>query len=137
MTRGGGVHPRAHAPRSAHVPAEKTCATCGRTFAWRAKWARDWEHVRYCSTSCKRGLDDVDRALEAALLRLLAARAGDASVCPSEAARAIASEWRPLMERARMAARRLLAQGLVEITQGGRRVDPDTAKGPIRVRRAR
>lgn len=30
----------------------KICAACGRPFAWRRKWARDWEAVRYCSTRC-------------------------------------------------------------------------------------
>jgi hypothetical protein len=39
------------------------------------------------------------------------------------------------MEPARAAARRLVARGEVEITQGGRVVDPSTAKGPLRVRR--
>jgi hypothetical protein len=32
---------------------EKVCATCGRPFAWRKKWARDWEAVRFCSERCK------------------------------------------------------------------------------------
>lgn len=32
---------------------QKTCAACGRPFAWRRKWARDWENVRYCSQSCR------------------------------------------------------------------------------------
>lgn len=40
------------------------------------------------------------------------------------------------MEQARMAARRLVAAGRAEVTQAGRVVDPSTAKGPIRVRRA-
>jgi hypothetical protein len=44
-------------------------------------------------------------------------------------------DWRSLMEPARAAARRLVAAGEVEITQGGRVVDPSTADGPIRVRR--
>jgi len=39
------------------------------------------------------------------------------------------------MERARQAARRLVARGLVEITQRGRVVDPDHARGPIRIRK--
>jgi hypothetical protein len=30
----------------------KTCAACGLPFAWRKKWARDWENVRYCSKRC-------------------------------------------------------------------------------------
>ncbi len=39
------------------------------------------------------------------------------------------------MEPARQAARRLVAAGEIEITQGGHVVDPSTAKGPIRLRR--
>jgi hypothetical protein len=114
---------------------EKPCATCGRTMVWRAKWAKNWDTVRYCSAGCRRGLDATDRALEAAILALLGQRAATATICPSEAARAVAEDWEPLMERARMAARRLVAAGAVLITQRGAVVDPSTAKGPIRVRR--
>ncbi|WP_434063844.1 DUF2256 domain-containing protein [Roseateles subflavus] len=32
----------------------KPCLHCGRPFAWRRKWARDWEQVRYCSERCRR-----------------------------------------------------------------------------------
>ena len=68
-----------------------------------------------------------------------AGRAGGATICPSEAAREVGSEdgWRDLMEPARRAARRLVAAGEVEITQGGKVVDPSSAKGPIRIRRVR
>lgn len=31
----------------------KPCAACGRPFAWRRKWARDWENVRFCSDRCR------------------------------------------------------------------------------------
>jgi hypothetical protein len=31
----------------------KTCAACGRPFAWRKKWERSWEQVRYCSDRCR------------------------------------------------------------------------------------
>jgi len=41
------------------------------------------------------------------------------------------------MEPARCAARRLVAAGRIEIVQGGRVVDPSTAKGPIRLRLVR
>jgi hypothetical protein len=34
---------------------EKTCLHCGRPFAWRRKWARVWDEVRYCSDACRRG----------------------------------------------------------------------------------
>lgn len=117
--------------------APKTCASCGRTIEWRAKWAANWDEVRYCSDACRRHrLDDTDRKLEHAIDTLLDARASGATICPSEAARSVGGDdWRPLMEPARRAARRLVAAGRVEITQGGKVVDPSTAKGPIRLRR--
>lgn len=60
-----------------------------------------------------------------------------ATICPSEVARQEGGEaWRGLMEPVREAARRLVAAGEVVITQGGQVVDPSTAKGPIRIRRA-
>lgn len=31
----------------------KICATCARPFAWRKKWARDWDQVKYCSDRCR------------------------------------------------------------------------------------
>ena len=122
--------------------ADRVCTVCGRHIAWRAKWARDWEQVRHCSTACRRrGLGPTDTALEDAIRVLLADRARTATLCPSEAARQVAGaterEWRPLMEPARMAARRLVARGEVEVLQGGQVVDPSTAKGPIRIRRSR
>lgn len=39
--------------RKADLPT-KTCAACGLEFAWRKKWARDWDSVRYCSERCRR-----------------------------------------------------------------------------------
>jgi hypothetical protein len=76
-----------------------------------------------------------DRRLERAILELLATRPVGATICPSEVARVAApDDWRRLMEPARRAARRLVVSGHVEITQGGRVVDPSTAKGPIRIR---
>ncbi|MER3390521.1 MAG: DUF3253 domain-containing protein [Microcella sp.] len=92
----------------------------------------------------------VDSELEASIRSLLASRARGTTICPSEAARAVAADgtdapraepgtepWRALLEPARRAARRLVAAGEVEITQGGRVVDPSSAKGPIRVRLVR
>ncbi|WBV42114.1 DUF2256 domain-containing protein [Pseudoroseomonas cervicalis] len=40
--------------RKPNLP-EKPCAACGRPFAWRKKWARVWEEVRYCSDACREG----------------------------------------------------------------------------------
>ncbi|MEO0918779.1 MAG: DUF2256 domain-containing protein [Pseudomonadota bacterium] len=34
--------------------AEKMCVTCGRPFAWRKKWEKVWDEVRYCSDRCRR-----------------------------------------------------------------------------------
>jgi hypothetical protein len=34
---------------------EKICVACGRPFAWRKKWERDWEQVKFCSDACRRG----------------------------------------------------------------------------------
>ena len=39
--------------KKADLP-EKTCATCGRPFVWRRKWARDWDAVRHCSDGCRK-----------------------------------------------------------------------------------
>ncbi|MEM7811401.1 MAG: DUF2256 domain-containing protein [Planctomycetota bacterium] len=36
----------------------KTCIACGRPFAWRKKWARDWDQVKYCSDRCRRAGPD-------------------------------------------------------------------------------
>jgi len=121
------------------TPEPKVCQSCGRRIEWRKKWERDWDSVRYCSQSCRRhGVSAVDLQLEATIRDLLGKRAATSTICPSDAARAVSpDDWRDLMEPARRAARRLVAAGEVDITQGGRVVDPSTAKGPIRIRRHR
>ena len=83
-------------------------------------------------------VDDLDARLERTIDELLGQRRPDASICPSEAARAVDPDgWRDLMPAARAAAGRLAAAGQAEVTQGGRVVDVATAKGPVRVRRPR
>jgi hypothetical protein len=80
----------------------------------------------------------VDEKLESAILALLARRKPGETICPSEAARAVApGSWRPLMDAARAAARRLAGRGAVQVTQGGRVVDPSNVRGPIRLRLVR
>jgi len=123
--------------------ASKTCTACGRRIEWRKKWERNWDDVRYCSAACRRrGVRTVDTDLASAITTLLDDRPGGATICPSEAARLVASgqgsgrdDWRDLMEPARAAAHRLVADGHLEIVQRGTVVDPSTAKGPIRIRR--
>ena len=91
-------------------------------------------------------ISETDRELEARILELLDQRGEGKTICPSDAARAVHGEarggspddgWRDLMEPVRRAARRLVAQGKVVVTQGGEVVDPETARGPIRLRRVR
>ncbi|MCW4150981.1 DUF2256 domain-containing protein [Halomonas sp. 18H] len=41
------------AHRKPHLPT-KICPICEKPFAWRRKWARDWENVIYCSQRCRR-----------------------------------------------------------------------------------
>jgi hypothetical protein len=123
----------------AMTPDDKTCRSCGRRIEWRRKWERNWDEVVYCSDACRRQkVSKSDQELERVILELLAKRAATSTICPSDAARAVSpDDWRDLMEPARRAARRLVAAGEVDITQGGNVVDPSTAKGPIRIRRHR
>ena len=69
--------------------------------------------------------------IRAAILDLALRRGRRKSLCPSEVAKALAADWRPLMSEVRA-----VAAGMPEIiaTQGGVEVDPLTARGPIRLR---
>jgi hypothetical protein len=119
---------------------DKICKTCGRTFEWRKQWAQDWDIIKYCSDACRgHKPEDSEAALEAAILSLLAERAPNQTICPSEAAKMVGGtearrDWEGLMEPARAAARRLVAKEKIVITQHGEVVDPRTAKGAIRLR---
>ena len=76
-----------------------------------------------------------DRELEQAIVSLLERRRTGATICPSEAARAVGGEgWRRLMDPAREAAGRLVEGGRIDVTQGGDVVDLAAARGPIRLR---
>ncbi len=78
---------------------------------------------------------DKHNSLEAAILRLLESRRPGASICPSEAARAVFDEdWRGQMPQVRSVANEMSRRNQIEICQKGIAVDPATAKGPIRLR---
>ncbi|MGY6647972.1 DUF2256 domain-containing protein [Wenyingzhuangia sp. IMCC45574] len=32
----------------------KRCLVCRKPFAWRKKWEKNWNDVKYCSERCKR-----------------------------------------------------------------------------------
>jgi hypothetical protein len=74
-----------------------------------------------------------DQEIERAILALLEQRDEGKTICPSEAARALAGDddFRALMDPVRR-----VADGMpeVEITQKGRAVQLDAARGPIRLR---
>ncbi len=73
---------------------------------------------------------------EATILDLLARRDPGKTICPSDAARALGGDdgFRPLMPLVRDAARALVAAQRIEVTQSGRPVDLDAARGAIRFR---
>ncbi len=77
-----------------------------------------------------------DRAIADAIFRLLRARAPTLTICPSEAARALApagDAWRALMPDVRRVAAGLARAGRLRVTRGGEPVDASDAGGPIRL----
>ena len=71
--------------------------------------------------------------IAATILALAAARGPGRTICPSEAARALSEDWRPLMPEVRRVAAELASDGRLSVIQRGRAVDPRTARGPIRL----
>lgn len=90
--------------------------------------------MRYCSERCRALRARASADDEAAILTLLAARANDATICPSEILPADERRDRARTERVREAARRLVHAGRIEILQRGAAVSPDAFRGPIRLR---
>jgi hypothetical protein len=74
--------------------------------------------------------------IEETILELLRRRDEGKTICPSDAARALASDgdFRPLMDPVRERAAAMAAGGRLEVTQQGEVVDLDSARGPIRLR---
>ena len=70
----------------------------------------------------------------AATLRLLAHRAAEATICPSEVARTIAPDWRGAMPAVHAAVDGLVRDGLVRLSWKGRPLD--RRSGPYRIARA-
>ena len=70
-----------------------------------------------------------DAAIRDALMELAQRRGAGKTFCPSEAARALAADWRPLMPEVR----RVAATLPLCATQKGAPVDPLIARGPIRL----
>jgi hypothetical protein len=81
------------------------------------------------------GESDLHQRAEAAITDLIATRGPDKTICPSEAARALAGDgdFRPYMEPVREAAAQLAQAGRIEVTQKGEPVTIGEARGPIRL----
>ena len=78
-----------------------------------------------------------DAQIERTIRELLAQRDEGKTICPSDAARALdADGFRELMQPVRRVARDMVERGELEVTQKGRVVDIDTARGAIRLRRS-
>jgi hypothetical protein len=73
-----------------------------------------------------------DDEIAATLLDLAAGRGRGRTFCPSEAARALATDWRPLMPRVRAVGAALQARGRLQAFRNGAPVDPAKPGGPIR-----
>ncbi|WP_092775174.1 DUF3253 domain-containing protein [Actinokineospora terrae] len=72
--------------------------------------------------------------VRAAILALATGRGASSSTCPSDAARAVADDWRPLLPLARQLTRDLARTGAVRVTQRGTALDPGADwRGPIRI----
>ena len=79
-----------------------------------------------------------DERIAAKIFELLASRAADKTICPSDAARALAggeAEWRALMPEIRRVAAALAQAGTLRVTAQGEDVDALQAHGPIRLGR--
>lgn len=76
---------------------------------------------------------------EQAILDTLAAHGERKSVCPTEAAKALAGNppdesWRHSLAPVKLAAQRLARTGRIEILRKGKPVDPEVLRGVIRLR---
>ena len=78
-----------------------------------------------------------DARIEDTILALLGRRDTDATLCPSEVARALVQDeagWRALMPRVRDVAAALARDDRVRLTRGGVQLTPDDpGPGPLRI----
>ena len=97
------------------------------------RWHRQSEGVAPSRRTRETSGDELERRI----VEMLRSRAATSTICPSDVARAVDDDWRPLMQSVRDAAARLVERGRVEVTQGGEVVDVTTAHGPVRIRLVR
>ena len=101
----------------------------------RAAERLDSPRVRVRVARDRRRIRILHQRAEAAITDLIATRGPDKTICPSEAARALAGDgdFRPFMELVREAAGALAADGRVEVTEKGEPVTIAEAHGPVRI----
>jgi len=116
---------------------DKYCASCGRIIELRKMTEKNWEQMKYCSSSCR--IEKLEKSkmgilLEKEIVNQLQERGPQKTICPSEVVRKLFPEnWHDKMEEVRRAARRLVHKKIIIITQQNREVDIN-AKGPIRLK---
>ena len=79
-----------------------------------------------------------DERIVATIFELLGKRSTGSTICPSDVARALASDesqWRALMPEVRRVAAALTAAGSLRVTAHGEDVDALRVRGPIRLGR--
>ena len=113
--------------------ADKSCATCGRAFGWRKKWARDWVAIKHCSRQCRAiRLNETDEALERYIMaRLSASQRLSSSSLLEDCERLFG---KITIERIKWAARRLAHQERLTWFQKGRLTDPSRCAGAFELR---
>jgi hypothetical protein len=79
----------------------------------------------------------MDNRVSLEILRQTEAAGPDRSVCPTDIARGLATEWHSQLTAVRRAAIRLAEEGRIEILRKGKPVPPQGVKGVIRLRIAR
>jgi len=79
-----------------------------------------------------------DQRIRRTVLALLAQRAPEHSICPSEVARALEQDpmrWRALMPAVRRIAAALAEEGRIQVTQRAHPVQIEQVSGPVRLHR--
>jgi hypothetical protein len=71
---------------------------------------------------------------EDTIFRIAMERGSQKSFTPSDVARALSEDWRPLLTHVRAAARRLAEEGRIDILRHGKPILPSELKGVIRLR---
>ncbi len=119
--------------KSEFINDTKICTSCGRKIEYRKKWEKNWPEVKYCSDECRRNKNKFDyREKILARFKFIGPHK---TICPSELIET--SEFEPNkneIEHVRRSARLLAVEGIIEILQNDKVVDPTSFKGPIRMR---